>query len=82
MVAKRLFFYSSFIGELEKLRVLNLAENHLQKLPLSITKLKNLEEIDVSWNFELEDIPRQILRMPNLNIINETPEEDEFESEY
>ncbi len=56
----------SSIKYLEKLRVLKLGSNDLISLPSEIQYLTCLEELDLSYNHDLEDLPKEIVELKNL----------------
>jgi len=58
------------LGELTKLRVLNLAFNEITTLPSSITKLLCLEELSIAGNpIDVFGIPEGINQLSNLKIL-------------
>jgi Leucine-rich repeat (LRR) protein len=58
------------IGNLRKLRVLTLQAVGLKALPESFTALKNLQELDISFNeFEFAPLEAQLAKLPNLKRI-------------
>ncbi|CAD6255046.1 unnamed protein product [Miscanthus lutarioriparius] len=60
----------NYIGRNEKLRVLRLADTRIERLPSSITTLRNLECLDLHRCQELVDLPEGIGNMEKLQVLN------------
>jgi Leucine-rich repeat (LRR) protein len=54
------------IGNLKKLRSLNLHDNRLKKLPDALQQLEELELIQISKNPDLRSLPNWLTRLPSL----------------
>jgi Leucine-rich repeat (LRR) protein len=76
-------YLSEQIGQLTNLKTLILNANKLTTLPYSITKLKNLEVLDLSLNNDLDIVQQldKLKQLPKLRILNiasvKLSEEDE-----
>ncbi|XP_056161618.1 putative disease resistance protein RGA1 [Syzygium oleosum] len=58
------------IQSFKRLRVLDLHENNVEKVPRSICKLKYLTYLDLSGNYKLKRLPKSITRLQNLQTLN------------
>ncbi|XP_056162300.1 putative disease resistance protein RGA1 [Syzygium oleosum] len=58
------------IQSFKRLRVLDLHENNVEKVPRSICKLKYLTYLDLSGNHKLKRLPNSIMRLQNLQTLN------------
>jgi len=57
------------ISIFKNLKILNLSNNQIKKLPKEIKKLENLEEIDL-YNNRLQYLPKEIWKLKKLKILN------------
>ncbi|XP_056162317.1 putative disease resistance protein RGA4 isoform X2 [Syzygium oleosum] len=58
------------IQSFKRLRVLDLQETNVEKVPRLIYKLKHLTYLDLSGNVNLKRLPRSITRLQNLQTLN------------
>ncbi|KAJ1256646.1 hypothetical protein BS78_K337800 [Paspalum vaginatum] len=58
------------IGRIEKLRVLRLGGTRIEKLPSSITTLRNLECLDLRGCLKLVELPQGICNLEKLQVLN------------
>lgn len=68
------------IYTLKKLKVLNLGDiisggNNIQYISKDIEKLTNLEVLQIVWNDELKELPKQILKLEKLELLRMSQEE-------
>ena len=57
------------IEQLENLSTLSIRHKHVSEIPLSISLLQSLVNLDISWN-ELSSIPEFVFKLPNLRFLN------------
>ncbi|KAB1200326.1 putative disease resistance protein RGA1 [Morella rubra] len=61
--------YDTLISSFKCLRVLNLSNSNLQRVPNSIGKLKRLRYLDLSWNDGIQLLPASITNLHNLQTL-------------
>lgn len=61
-----IYLVEACISRFKYLRVLNLSESSLEALPSSISTLKHLRILDMSWNERLKELPNSICKLHNL----------------
>ena len=60
------------IGRIEKLRVLSLGNTNIERLPSSITTLRNLQCLDLHQCCELVELPEGIINFEKLQVLKLT----------
>ena len=57
------------IGRIEKLRILRLGNTKIERLPSSITTLRNLESLDLHECRKLVELPEGIIKLEKLQVL-------------